>query len=556
MRGRPGEPFEPAGRHRLFRLGLRARITLSFAFGALVLSSALASITYFTTRRQILGQEASTLQREAYDNAAILYSDLQTMAPVDALDQIDLSASPPAPASAGSLWGLSHASWSLYYQPAATGFPVEPNPAVGERHWPTSVLAIARSGSPATQYAEFYGTPHFFVAVPMPALKAIFVETFPLDQTERTLQIIFASLVVAGAVTTLAGAVLGRWAARSALRPLREVSQAALAIASGRLGTRLETADVRDLAILASSFNRMADRLQQRIERDARFASDVSHELRSPLQTLANSLSVIEARRDELPERSRQALELVSAEVRRFQRMVGELLEISRFDAGSADFEASRVAVGELVRRAVAAAGGAAVPVVVDPAAEQQAVVVDKRRIERVLTNLLENADHYAGGATRVLVDGRDNAVRIAVEDAGPGIPPGERERVFERFARGSIAAGRRGAGQGTGLGLALVVEHLKLHGGTAWIEDAPSGGARFVVQLPAAPPLEEADAAHGAAGAPAGDGDQRDGELPPPSADGPPATDHPGTDDHAARSGDDQVSAARTIGSDDERAR
>ena len=223
---------------------------------------------------------------------------------------------------------------------------------------------------------------------------------------------------------------------------------------------------------------------------DARPVS-VTHELRSPLTTLAASLSVIEARREELPERSRQALDLVIAEVRRFQRMVGELLEISRFDAGSADIEASVLEVGELVRRAVAASGKAGVPVQVDPAVEGRPVIVDKRRIERVMTNLLENAEHYAGGATRVLVAAHDAAVRIAVEDDGPGIPAAERDRVFERFARGATVAGRRGAGHGTGLGLALVSEHVKLHGGRVWVEEAPSGGARFVVELPLVEPEE-----------------------------------------------------------------
>lgn len=490
-RARPARPPAPPARHRLVRLGLRSRITLSFAFGALVLSSALASITYFTTRHQILSQEANALQRQAFANAVQLYADIATnnISPPTALSQIDASSTAPSPTHGAA---LATTSFSLLRYESSW---IERSPLVGERAWPASLRKMALSGTATTQFAEFDHSPHFFVGVPIPALNAAYFEMFPLDQTSRTLQIIFASLVAAGIVTTLAGAILGRWAAGRALRPLRDVSQAALAIASGRLGTRLETADVRDLALLASSFNRMADRLQQRIERDARFTSDVSHELRSPLTTLAASLSVIEGRRDELPERSRQALDLVGAEVRRFQRMVGELLEISRFDAGSADFEASTVPVGELVRRAAAAAGGADVPVEVDPAVECRSLVVDKRRFERVMTNLLENAHRYAGGARRVAVEGRESSVRIAVEDAGPGIPPAERERVFERFARGSAVVGRRGTGSGTGLGLALVNEHVKLHGGRVWAEESPSGGARFVVELPLVRPDEEPDA-------------------------------------------------------------
>ncbi|HVF32764.1 MAG TPA: HAMP domain-containing sensor histidine kinase, partial [Acidimicrobiales bacterium] len=110
----------------------------------------------------------------------------------------------------------------------------------------------------------------------------------------------------------------------------------------------------------------------------------------------------------------------------------------------------------------------------------------DKRRLERVLVNLVENAAAYGGGATKVEVGRRNGHVHVVVEDRGSGVPAAERTKVFERFFRGS-AAGRRGAGGGSGLGLALVVEHVRLHGGTVWVEDGPGGlGARFVVELPA----------------------------------------------------------------------
>jgi signal transduction histidine kinase len=123
-------------------------------------------------------------------------------------------------------------------------------------------------------------------------------------------------------------------------------------------------------------------------------------------------------------------------------------------------------------------------------------VSVDKRRIERVVANLVENASVYAGGVTRLAVEATGDTVRLIVEDAGPGVPAEGRERIFERFFRGS-AAGRRGAGDGTGLGLALVAEHVHLHGGRVWVEDRSGGGSRFVVELPIRPapggPLAEA---------------------------------------------------------------
>ncbi len=275
------------------------------------------------------------------------------------------------------------------------------------------------------------------------------------------------------------------------------MSAAAVAIAGGQLDTRLpETADDPDLAGLTASFNMMVDQLQERIEREARFTSDVSHELRSPLTTLSASLEVLETQPDELSERSRQALALLGDDLRRFQRMVGDLLEISRSDTGSTDVFLEEVAVEELVRRSVANAAhllplGMDVPVVrVVPAATELHVDVDKRRFERVVANLMENASYYAGGATMVQVTpgpetgGERGTVRIEIDDRGPGIPETERPKVFERFYRGP-ASGRRGTGTGTGLGLALVAEHIRLMDGKVWVGEAEGGGAKFVIELP-----------------------------------------------------------------------
>jgi two-component system, OmpR family, sensor histidine kinase MtrB len=285
----------------------------------------------------------------------------------------------------------------------------------------------------------------------------------------------------------------GRWASGRSLRPLRGVSRAAVAIAEGRLGTRLAPTEDRDLAGLTGSFNRMVDQLQERIEREERFTSDVSHELRSPLTTLAASLDVLEAHAEELGSAGRAALTLFGADLRRFQRMVSELLEISRTDIGKADVVFEEVEVGELVRRSVTAASRTiarpAPEVEMGPDIASRRISVDKRRFERIVGNLLENAAHYGGGATAVTVEpGTDPVrptVRISIDDQGPGIAPGERERVFERFYRGG-ASGRRGAGTGTGLGLSLVAEHVRLQGGRVWADEAPGGGARFTVELPA----------------------------------------------------------------------
>jgi signal transduction histidine kinase len=281
------------------------------------------------------------------------------------------------------------------------------------------------------------------------------------------------------------------------------------------LDTRVEAGDDVDLQELASSFNRMTANLQERIEREARFTSDVSHELRSPLTTLTATVGVLEGHRDELTPRAQRALDLLDGDLHRFTRMVDDLLEISRFDAGSAELSLDEVDPGELVRRAVAAStpvgadgrrAGPDFPVEISPDVEGLRLRVDKRRFERVMANLIENANLYAGGVTRVVVErhppapvGADpddtdpndtdtpRSIRVIVEDQGPGVPILERHHLFERFYRGS-RAGQRESSEGTGLGLSLVAEHVRLHGGAVWIDDAPGGGSHFIVELPLVP--------------------------------------------------------------------
>jgi signal transduction histidine kinase len=349
------------------------------------------------------------------------------------------------------------------------------------------------------------------VGVPIPSLHAAYFEVFSLADLGHTLRVLGITLIGTGIVTTVLGTALGRFASRRLLRPLAGVSRAAVAIAGGQLDTRLapETSDP-DLQGLTTSFNTMVDQIQARIEREARFNSDVSHELRSPLTTLSASLEVLETDRDNLPPRAQRALQLLGDDLRRFQRMVGDLLEMSRADAGSVDVFLEEVNVGELVQRAVEAGvrslgEGALTPtVVIAPDAQSLHIDVDKRRFERIMANLLENAANYGGGATMITVvsvgpaasdgaegEGARTIVEIAVEDAGPGISPIERTKVFDRFYRGS-ASGRRGTGTGTGLGLALVAEHARLMHGHAWAESSPSGGARFVVSLPVFEDTEE----------------------------------------------------------------
>ena len=342
---------------------------------------------------------------------------------------------------------------------------------------PRPLLDLARDGVPARQRLLIGGMPGLAVAVPMPG-GGVFVEIFSLRLLDTNLRLLSTILIVGVAASTVLGLGLGHWAGRRALLPLTELTRAAGRIVGGDLAARLPDSSDAELAPLVATFNRTADALEQRVQRDARFAADVSHELRSPLTTLINAVVVLRRRRAELPPTAQQAVDLLDDDIQRFRRMVEDLLEISRGDT----LERESWELGELVRELVATRGAARVPEIDAP--EPVTVRADRRRLDQVLGNLLDNADAHGGGALRVGVSTRAGRARIEVDDGGPGVPPGQRGEVFERFSRGTLA-GSRGDGGGTGLGLSLVVAHVRRHDGAVWIEERPGGGARVVVELP-----------------------------------------------------------------------
>ncbi|MEX2294264.1 MAG: HAMP domain-containing sensor histidine kinase [Acidimicrobiales bacterium] len=454
------------------RLGLRARITLAFAIGALLLSALLSTTTWALTRENLLNQRESSATVIVYQNARIVRARV-----TPATDKQALVSSLSTPLGSRPI---------LYYD---TEF-VSLTPEYGRDAIPEVVRDAVLAGQPVRMRFELRGQMQLAIGIPIPSVDAAYFELISLDDLQSTLEALGVSLVGASLLTTLAGAALGAWASRRALRPLKSVSTAAMELAAGHLDARLEASDDPDLRPISESFNNMAQSLQDRIELDARFASDVSHELRSPLMTLAASIEVMGNQRDDLPDRARVALDLMEADIERFQQLVEDLLEISRFDAGVVRLELEEVHLAELIMQAVSHSTESDVPVELD--AELAGVVVhaDKRRIVRVIANLLDNAAKYGGGASSVALRQADGGVQIAVEDRGPGVPEADRAVIFDRFSRGAVA-GRRGSSDGVGLGLALVAEHVNLHGGKVWVEDRSDGdeGARFVVQLPVEEP-------------------------------------------------------------------
>lgn len=455
----------------MIRLGLRARTSAVFAAGALGVSAALALATYELTRHSLLSERERTAVRAAYFDAAVVRQGLATESTdiVDVLRTLDTGQARRPLIFRDGQW---------FARTADTGF---------TSSVPESLRAVVRSGHPGVQRVSLNGTPTLVVGVPLAGADANYYELTAQTELQRTLRQLAGTLALVALVTTLAAAALGQWASRRILRPLASVATTARSIAGGDLTARLETTNDPDLAPLTASFNNMVDELAARTERDRRFAADVSHELRSPLQTLTAATGVLANRRGSFEPRAAAATDLVVAELDRFSTLVTDLLELARADQ---PLTPGAVDVAQLVRRVCSACAVPESAVHVQPGLTW---TIDERRFERVLANLVDNAARHAGGATSVTCSVVDGALRLVVEDAGPGVPPDERGVVFDRFARGRRASARGGADgrgtDGTGLGLSLVAQHVAAHGGTVLVEDAASGGARFRVDLPAAAP-------------------------------------------------------------------
>jgi two-component system, OmpR family, sensor histidine kinase MtrB len=448
-------------------LRLRTRVTLFFALIALFAGLVLIAVTYGFARSNLLEERSTSAKDQAFDNAA------------DVATELDED-----PDSIGSYFETV-----LRTEPGGFAVLSSPNPAFRTQtetnaplsDFPVELVNLAEGQGTGIQYADIDGKVYATVGVHIRRHDASYFEAFPAGSQNSTLRALLTALGLGGAGTLLLASLFGFSTSRRLLRPLSRVADAAEEIASGGLDTRLEGESDPDLDRLASSFNAMADAVQTRIEREARFASDVSHELRSPITALTAAVEVLDARRDDIPERTQQALEIVVSQVRRFDQMVIDLLELSRLDAGATDLNIETVDIIDLTHRVAARFGSPDIDVSVADRTPRE-LNVDKVRFERVLGNLIENANHHGGGALLVEVaPTRNKMVRFAVEDGGPGVARSERDRIFERFARGSAARHRIG----TGLGLSLASEHSAAMGGAIWVEDRAGGGARFVFELP-----------------------------------------------------------------------
>ncbi len=317
---------------------------------------------------------------------------------------------------------------------------------------------------------------------------------FPLTQEVNTLVVLRYAVVTTGAILVILLTFIAALVSRQVVTPVRAARRAAESLASGNLHDRMKVRGQDDLARLAISMNYMASELEKQITTleelsavQQRFVSDVSHELRTPLTTVRMAAEVIHDGREDFDPITARSAELLQTELDRFEALLIDLLEISRFDAGFAVLSVEMIDLRDVVARVVDAnmrlAEAYGCPVLVHAGGEARAEV-DSRRIERILRNLLVNAiEHSEGNPIEILIEGDDTSVAVAVRDHGVGFEANQARQVFHRFWRADPARARTVGG--TGLGLAIAMEDANLHGGwlTAW--GRPGLGAQFRLTLP-----------------------------------------------------------------------
>jgi len=446
---------------------LRRRLTLVLALAVGLTGIALGAGSYFLVRHNLLSDSVDSSIVQTRRNVAVAPAYRDTGKLVDAYksrgDFLTV-------ATRGGDTFLSSASVSLRSVPAGLRDVV----GRGELGYQRTTVAGDRflvTGAPAANGTKLY----FF---------------FPENGLRHELSVLRNVLLGGVGILVLLAALAGVVLARSTLRPVARASTAARSLAEGLLETRLPVEGRDEFGVWAQSFNEMAAALEAKIgelqaaqARERRFTADVAHELRTPLTALMGEASLLAGHLDQMPPESRRPAELLIADVGRLRKLVEDLMEISRFDAGAESVHAEEVDVAALVGATVRARGW-------DDRVRLEGdglrVTSDPRRLERIVANLVDNALEHGGSSVSVRIGEHE----IEVTDDGPGIPSEHLAHVFERFYKADASR----SGGGTGLGLAIARENAILLGGELEVVSEPGQGTRFTLQLPVAEPLHHGD--------------------------------------------------------------
>jgi two-component system sensor histidine kinase MtrB len=345
------------------------------------------------------------------------------------------------------------------------------------------------------------GIPAIAVGVPLSNSYQLYF-VFPLTEEQQTLHLVQTTLIGVGIALVALLAAIASLVTRWVVLPVRHAARAAQRLSAGQLEERMVVGGADDLAALATSFNEMADSLQEKLvqleelsKAQRQFVSDVSHELRTPMTTIRMAAEILFESREELDPAAARSAELLQSQIERFETLLTDLLEMSRHDSNVATLDAETADLCDIVRRSADDAQQLAerrgcriefrLPV------QACMAEVDRRRVERILRNLLVNAVEHGEGRDVVITVAEDrDTVAVAVRDHGVGLAPGEEVQVFERFWRADPARARTTGG--TGLGLAIALEDARLHGGwlQAWGEKGRGSVFRLTLPRVAGQPL------------------------------------------------------------------
>ncbi|GAA4485199.1 MtrAB system histidine kinase MtrB [Microbacterium panaciterrae] len=327
---------------------------------------------------------------------------------------------------------------------------------------------------------------------------------YDLADTEQTLVLVQSSLLIAGSVLVALIGLIAWFSLRSVVQPITEAAETSARFAGGDFDVRLPVRGQDELATLGRSFNAMANSIEAQIKElgelslvQQRFVSDVSHELRTPLTTIRLAAEMLNDQRDEFDPTTARTAELLQTQVHRFDTLLADLLEISRYDAGSVQLETEATSLTHLAEdlvddmRPLAEAHDTELRFVAPGG--HTPVDLDPRRVRRILRNLIGNAiEHGEGRPVVITVDSNQNAVAVGVRDSGMGMSAPDAERVFDRFWRADPS--RRRTIGGTGLGLSIARGDARLHRGTLAVWSELGVGTNFVLTLPrGAGPLDGA---------------------------------------------------------------
>ncbi|SDX74608.1 two-component system, OmpR family, sensor histidine kinase MtrB [Amycolatopsis xylanica] len=490
----------------LWRHSLQFRVTVS----TLALSSAVVFVLGMVLQNQITERLITTKQ-----NAAVAQT--QAVAEAAATELVGIGAEPADTMRerlSNALKGLASSSAGAKDGPVSAAGTFEPVLATGGRNAAADAVFAGNYDKVPVRLRQFVesnqlslqihtvendGTRTTYMIVGAPVTSGLtplqLYLLFPLTAEQNTVSTVQNTLFVGGLVLLLLLAAITNLVTRQVVRPVRQAAAAAEQFAGGDLEQRLAVVGEDDLSKLAVSYNEMAASIQRQIRQledfgglQRRFTSDVSHELRTPLTTVRMAADVLHASREQFPAGLARSTELLVDELDRFEALLGDLLEISRLDAGVEELAAEVIDIRPIARRAAeqvrGIASNAGSVIEMELPDDETPVEIDARRVERILRNLLANAvDHSEGRPVKMRVVAGEDAVAIAVRDHGVGLRAGEADLVFNRFWRADPSRNRRTGG--TGLGLAISQEDARLHGGEldAWGE--PGAGACFRLTLP-----------------------------------------------------------------------